>query len=228
MAAFNGDYQQLATALLVQAGVAGAAGGGAGGGAAAAPEPVAKYAGDYMDIEKVEASAQRWLSENCVDTNATVLQNVRVFMDHISNVYKDKVYLYETRDDMERLAPDAPNPNAFSDMVDRLCKLHNDNHPLWRTDGDDIRPARFEYLPEKVVPCALNARRRHGAKTGPPNGGPGNESCRGMYQAGNNKSAFWKAHIQYPQLPEYTDFHPAANGISGGARKHEISRSRSN
>ena len=78
MAAFNGDYQQLATALLVQAGVAGAAGGGAGGGAAAAPEPVAKYAGDYMDIEKVEASAQRWLSENCVDTNATVLQNVRV------------------------------------------------------------------------------------------------------------------------------------------------------
>ena len=74
-----------------------------------------------MDVERMESHVAKWLSDNCADTNATVLQNVRMFMDHVSNVYKDKVALYETRDDMERLPPDAANPNAFSDMVTRLC-----------------------------------------------------------------------------------------------------------
>ena len=46
---------------------------------------------------------------------------------------------------------------------------------------------RFEYLPEKVAPCGLHARRNHGTKTGPDNehtiGGAGGvgESCRGMF-----------------------------------------------
>ena len=108
---------------------------------------------------------------------------------------------------MERLPPDAPNPNAFSDMVDRLCKEHNDGHPQWQVAGGDVRPARFEYLDEKVASCGLTARRNHGTQTGPENGAPANESCRGMYAAGANKSAFWKAHIQHPQLPEYCDFY---------------------
>ena len=102
--AFNGDYQQLAAALLTNL--------GAGAGAAAAPPapvPVAKYGGDRMDVEHMESHVAKWLSGNCVDTNATVLQNVRLFMDHASNVYKDKVAMYETRDDMERLSPDAAN-----------------------------------------------------------------------------------------------------------------------
>ena len=60
-----------------------------------------------MDVERMESHVAKWLSDNCVDTNATVLQNVRLFMDHVSNVYKDKVALYETRDDMERLPSDA-------------------------------------------------------------------------------------------------------------------------
>ena len=83
--AFNGDYQQLAAALINQHAVAGAA-------AAIpppAPGPVAKYGGDRMDVERMESHVAKWLSDNCVDTNATVLQNVRLFMDHISNVYKD-------------------------------------------------------------------------------------------------------------------------------------------
>ena len=183
--AFNGDYQQLATALLVQAGVAGAAGGGAA--APAPPEP--RYAGDNMDIEKIESSAQKWLSENCVDTNATVLQNIRTFIDHISNVYKDKILLYETRDDMERLPPDAPNPSAFTDAVDKLCKDYNDAHPHWQTAGADERPARFEYLDEKVTTCGLNARRHHGTKAGPPNGAPANESPRPLSPAHPGLSA---------------------------------------
>ena len=80
----------------------------------------------------------KWLSENCADTNATVLQNSRLFMDHISNVYKDKIAMYETRDDMERLSPGSANPNAFSDMVTRLCKEYNDAHPNWQATGGDV------------------------------------------------------------------------------------------
>ena len=44
-----------------------------------------------MDVKRTEESHMtKWLSENCVDANATGLQNVRLFMDHISSVYKDK------------------------------------------------------------------------------------------------------------------------------------------
>ena len=35
-----------------------------------------------MDVERMESHVAKWLSDNCVDTNATVLQNVRLFMDH--------------------------------------------------------------------------------------------------------------------------------------------------
>ena len=81
--AFNGDYQQLAAALLTNL--------GAGGGAAAPPppDPVARYGGDRMDVERMESHVAKWLSDNCVDTNATVMQNTLLFMDHVSNVYKD-------------------------------------------------------------------------------------------------------------------------------------------
>ena len=47
-----------------------------------------------MDVERMESHVAKWLSDNCVDTNATVLQNARLFMDHVSNVYKGKVALY--------------------------------------------------------------------------------------------------------------------------------------
>jgi hypothetical protein len=70
--------------LLTQIGVHAA-------GAPAPPEPTAKYGGDRMDVKRTEESHMtKWLSENCVDANATGLQNVRLFMDHISSVYKDK------------------------------------------------------------------------------------------------------------------------------------------
>ena len=114
--AFNGDYQQLAAALIAQHGVVAAA-----AVPPPAPEPVAKYGGDRMDVERMESHVAKWLSDNCVDTNATLLQNVRLFMDHASNVYKGKVAMYETRDDMEHLPPGAANPNAFSETVTRLC-----------------------------------------------------------------------------------------------------------
>ena len=68
---------------------------------------------------------------------------------------------------MERLPPGAANPNAFSGMVTRLCKTDNDANPNWQAAGGDIRSGRFEYLPEKVAPCGLHARRNHGTKTGP-------------------------------------------------------------
>ena len=88
-------------------------------------------------------------------------------MDHALNVYKDKVAVYETRDDMERLPPDAANPNAFSDTMTRLCKEYNDCNPNWQAAGGDIRSGRFGYLPGKVAPCGQAARRHHGTKTGP-------------------------------------------------------------
>ena len=97
MAAFNVYLLLLAAALINHHAV--------GGAAAHAPDPVAKYGGDRMDVERTESHMTKWLSENCVDTNATVLQNLRLFTDHISNVYKDKIAVYETRDDMERLPP---------------------------------------------------------------------------------------------------------------------------
>ena len=215
MAAFNGDYQQLAAALMAQHGVAAAA-----AGPPPATDPVAKYGGDRMDVERMESHVAKWLSDNCVDTNATVLQNVRSFMDHVSNVYKDKIALYETRCDMERLPSDAANPNAFSETVSRLCKEYNEAHPNWQAAGGDIRSGRFEHLPTKVAPCGLTARRHHGTKTGPTNGhtiGAGaaayDESCRGMFATVGgvvHKSAFWQAHEQFPQRPEFCDFEPSA------------------
>ena len=112
----------------------------------------------------MESHVAKWLSDNCVDTNATVLQNARLCMDHASNVYKDKAAMYETRGDMERLPPGAANPNAFSETATRLCKAHNDANPNWQAAGGGIRPGRFEYLPVKVAPCGLHARRHHGTK----------------------------------------------------------------
>ena len=123
------DYQQLAQALIQQAvGVAPAACVANAGG-------TAHYSGDHMDIERIESSMKKFLSENCADTNATVLQNTRTFLDHVSNVFKDGVVLYETRDDMERIPPDAVDTNAFSNMVTRLQKEYNDAHPGWQTHG---------------------------------------------------------------------------------------------
>ena len=51
--------------------------------------------------------------------------------------------MYETRDDMERLPPDAANPNAFSETITRLCNAYNDANPrtgklLAATLGPDI------------------------------------------------------------------------------------------
>ena len=214
--AFNGNYQQLAAALINQHAVAGAA----GGGPPPAPDPVAKYGGDRMDVERMESHVAKWLSDNCADTNATVLQNARSSMDHASNVYKDKkVAMYETRDDMERLPPNAANPNAFSEEVSRLCKEYNDAHPNWQAAGGDVKSGRFEHLPVKVAPCGLIARRHHSTKTGPDNGhtiGAGaaaeDGSCRGMFMpvAGvEHKSAFWQAHEQFPQRPKFCDFKPS-------------------
>ena len=107
------DYQQLAQALLqnvAAAGVAPAAG-------AANAGTTAHYSGGHMDVERVASSMKKFLSENCVETNATVLQNIRTFLDHGSNVFKDGVVLYQTRDDMERIPPGAVDTNAFSNMV---------------------------------------------------------------------------------------------------------------
>ena len=151
--AFNGDSQQLAAALIAQHGVAAAAV------PPPAPEPVAKYGGDRMDMERMKSHVAKWLSDNCADTNATVLQNARLFMDHVSNVYKDKFAMYETRDDIERPPPGAANTNAFSDTVTRLRKAYNDVNPNWQAAGGDVRSGRFEYLPGKVAPCGLHARR---------------------------------------------------------------------
>ena len=106
------DYQQLAQALIANVGAAGVA---PGAGAANAGS-TAHYSGDHMDIERIESSMKKFLSDNCVDTNATVLQNIRTFLDHVSNVFKDQIVLYETRDDMERLPPDAVDTNAFSNI----------------------------------------------------------------------------------------------------------------
>ena len=169
-----------------------------------------------MDIERIESSMKKFLSDNCVDTNATVLQNIRTFLDHVSNVFKDMVVLYETRNDIERMSPDSVDPNAFSNMVTRLQKEYNDNHPGWQTVGGDVRMGRFEYIPDKVVPCGLLARRHHGTKNGPPNGhGPpgAEETCHGMWHNAH-QSAFWQAHVAHPQLAEFKDFDDAVDAVT--------------
>ena len=146
------DYQQLAQTLLANIGAVPGAVPVAGGAHAAS---TAHYNGDHMDIERIESSMKKFLSDNCVDTNATVLQNIRTFLDHVSNVFKDMVVLYETRDDIERMSPDSVDPNAFSNMVTRLQQEYNDTHPGWQHVGGDVRIGRFEYIPEKVVACGL-------------------------------------------------------------------------
>ena len=145
-----------------------------------------------------------------------MLQNIRTFLDHVSNVFKDQIVLYETRDDMERFAPGAVDTNAFSNMVTRIQKDWNDAHPGWQADGGDVRLGRFEYIPDKIVLCGLTARRHHGNKTGPANGHglPGaEETCQGMWHNAH-KYAFWQAHVQFPQLPEVEDFHEAVDAVT--------------
>ena len=144
------DYQHLAQTLLANVAAGGGAAGAVADGGAAHADTTAHYSGDHMDIERVESSMKKFLSENCVDTNATVLQNIRTFLDHVSNVFKDQIVLYGTWDDMERIAPDAVDINAFSNMVTRIQKKYNDVHPGWQADGDDVRMGRFEYLRIRV------------------------------------------------------------------------------
>ena len=64
-----------------------------------------------------------------------MLQNIRTFLGHVSNVFKDQIVLYETRDDMERIAPGAVDTNAFSNMVTRIQAEYNEAHPGWQADG---------------------------------------------------------------------------------------------
>ena len=73
------DYQQLAQTLLAHVAAAGGAAGAVAGGGAAPADPTAQYSGGHMGIERIESSMKRFLSENCVDTNATVLQSLRDF-----------------------------------------------------------------------------------------------------------------------------------------------------
>ena len=84
-APFNGGYRLLAESQLTSLGVAAAP---------APPGATAKYGGGRMDVERTESHMTKWLSENRADTNTTVLQNGHLFMDHISNVYKDKIAMY--------------------------------------------------------------------------------------------------------------------------------------
>ena len=67
------DYQQLAQTLLANVAAAGGAAGAVAGGGAAPAAATAHYRGDHMDIERIESSMKKFLSDNCVDTNATVL-----------------------------------------------------------------------------------------------------------------------------------------------------------
>ena len=115
------DYQVLTNTLLGNIAAAGGLAPGAAAGAGAAhADTTVRYSGDHMDIERIDSPMKKFLSENCVDTNATVMQNIRTFLDHVSNVFKNEVCLYDTRDGMERLPPDAVNywlPQALC----RLC-----------------------------------------------------------------------------------------------------------
>ena len=84
--------------------------------------------------------------------------------------FKDQTVLYETRDGMERIPPDAVDTNAFSNMVTQKQKEWNDAHPGWQADGGDVRLGRFDYIPDKIVLCGLTARRHHGTKLVRPTG----------------------------------------------------------
>ena len=82
------DYQQLAQALIANVAHAGVA---PGAGAANAGS-TAQFSGDHMDIERIEPSMKRFLSSNCVDTNATVMQNIRTFLDHVSTFSRTNLF----------------------------------------------------------------------------------------------------------------------------------------
>ena len=97
----------VGTSLLANVAAAGLAPGAVAGAGAANAGATARYSGDHMDIERIESPMKKFLSVNCADTNATVLQNTRTFLDHVSNAFKTEVCLYGTRDDVERLSPDA-------------------------------------------------------------------------------------------------------------------------
>ena len=73
------DHQQLAQTLLENVAAAGGADGAVAGGGAAPAAATSHYIGDHMDIERIESSMKKFLSENCVDLNATVLRNIRTF-----------------------------------------------------------------------------------------------------------------------------------------------------
>ena len=96
------DYQQLAQSLLANIGAVPGAAPGAGGAHAAS---TAHYNGDHMDIERIESSMKKFLSDNCVDTNATVLQNIRTFLDHVPNVFKDSAVLYKENERYAKCPP---------------------------------------------------------------------------------------------------------------------------
>ena len=62
------DYQQLAQTLLANVAAAGLAPGAVAGGGAAPADATAQYSGDHMDIERIEASMKKFLSERTVST----------------------------------------------------------------------------------------------------------------------------------------------------------------
>ena len=150
------DYQVLAQTLLATVAAAGgAAGAVAGGGGAAPAAATTQLSGDRMDIERTESSMKKFLSENCVDTNATVLQNIRTFLDHVSNVFKDQVVIYETRDDMERMAgtttrrPSLPQRDrVFMGVRARVSRCSLQRRP--RRDGEEAHLG-FEWLRAALV-----------------------------------------------------------------------------
>ena len=81
--------------MLANVAAAGGAAGAVAGGGAAHAAATPQYSGDHMDIERIESSSmKKFLSENCVDTNATVMQNIRIFLGHVPNVFKYQVVLY--------------------------------------------------------------------------------------------------------------------------------------
>ena len=99
---------------------------------------------------------------------------------------------------MERMLPDAANPNAFSDALVRLTKDYADANPgdVARLHGGDVRPVRYEWSDEKTVMIGLTFRRHLGTKHGPGTGQIGGESCRGLCSHLNgviNRSAWWQA-----------------------------------
>ena len=111
------DYQQLAQTLLANdvAAAGGAAGAGAGGGAAPAASAAAHYGGGHMDIERAESSMKKIFQRTSATQTLRCCKTLEIswIMCLTSNVFKDQVVLYETRDDIERIASDAVDTNAF-------------------------------------------------------------------------------------------------------------------